>query len=206
MVERKALTARQQEILAFIEQYVEQYGVPPSVRDIAEQFHIYPRAAYDHLRALERKGVITRTPLKSRSVQLAKTRSRVSAVSGLPVPIVGHIAAGTPILAVENLMGVLMVDTDLFKGKEYFAVQVQGDSMIEDHILEGDYVILRMQSTANPGDIVAALIEEDVTLKRFYPHGQEIELRPANQRLQPLQLPADAVRILGKMTGLIRKS
>ncbi len=206
MGERKTLTPRQQEILAFIEHYAKRHGVPPSIRDIAEQFGIYPRAAYDHLRALERKGIIIRTPHKSRSVQVAKNRPRIPEANGVPVPIVGRIAAGTPILAVENLTGELMIDTDLFKGHDYFAVRVQGDSMIEDHILEGDYVILRIQSTADPGDVVAALIEEDVTLKHFYPRGEEIELRPANHRLQPLRYPAETVRILGKMVGLIRKA
>jgi len=199
------LTDRQQEILEFIEAYVEKHGVPPSVRDIGERFHIYPRAAHDHLRALERKGFIKRTPLKSRSVQLAKKRRLTHLIPGQGVPIVGRIAAGTPILAVENIEGGLVVDKNMFKGDECFAVQVKGDSMIDDHILEGDYVILRKQATAEKGDVVAVLVDEDVTLKRFYPHGREVELRPANQRLQPLRFKADEVQILGKMVGLLRR-
>lgn len=200
------LTERQQEILAFIETYVEQHGVPPSVRDIGQQFHIYPRAAHDHLRALERKGFIKRTPLKSRSVQLAHRRRPARPTPGQAVPIVGRIAAGTPILAVQNIEGGLIVDKDLFKGDEYFAVQVKGDSMIEDHIVEGDYVILRQQTTAETGDVVAVLVDEEVTLKRLYHRGQEVELRPANQRLRSLQFKADEVCILGKMVGLVRKT
>jgi repressor LexA len=199
------LTERQQEILEFIETYVEQHGVPPSVRDIGEKFHIYPRAAHDHLRALERKGFITRTPLKSRSVQLANKRRLARLTPGQAVPIVGRIAAGTPILAIENIEGGLIVDKDLFKGDESFAVQVRGDSMIEDHIVEGDYVILRKQTTAEKGDVVAVLVDEEVTLKRFYPRGKEVELQPANPRLGSLRFKADEVCILGKMVGLVRK-
>jgi len=200
------LTARQQEILEFIEAYVETHGVPPSVRDIGAQFHIYPRAAHDHLRALERKGFIKRTPFKSRSVRVAKKRRLATLVRGQAVPIVGRIAAGTPILAVENIEGGLVVDKDLFRGDEFFAVQVKGDSMIDDHILDGDYVILRKQPTAEKGDVVAVLVDEDVTLKRFYPRGQEVELRPANKRLPPLRFKAGEVYILGKMVGLMRRT
>ncbi len=199
------LTDRQQEILAFIEDYVQRHGVPPSIRDIGQKFKIYPRAAHDHLRALERKGVIKRTPLKSRGVQLARKSRTAHQVPGHTIPIVGPIAAGTPILAVENIEGGLVVDTNLFKGNEHFAVEVKGDSMIDDHILEGDYVILRKQSIAERGDVVAVLVDDEVTLKRFYPKGREIELRPANNRLQSLSFAADAVRILGKMVGLVRK-
>lgn len=200
------LTARQQEILEFIETYVEKHGVPPSVRDIGEKFGIYPRAAHDHLRALERKGVIKRTPLKSRSVQLAK-KHRLTRLAPEPaVPIVGRIAAGTPILAVENIDGGLVIDKSLFKSDQCFAVQVKGDSMIDDHILEGDYVILRKQATAEKGDVVAVLVDEEVTLKRFYPQGREVELRPANRRLRPLRFKADEIHILGKMVGLVRKT
>ncbi|MBI3949922.1 MAG: transcriptional repressor LexA [Acidobacteria bacterium] len=200
------LTDRQQEILEFIGTYVEKHGVPPSIRDIGEKFHIYPRAAHDHLRALERKGAIKRTPLKSRSVQVARRHRLTNQASGQTVPIVGRIAAGTPILAVENIEGGLVVDKGLFKGDEYFAVQVKGDSMIDAHILEGDYVILRKQTTAHLGDVVAVLVGEDVTLKRFYPKGREVELRPANNRLRPMRFPADQIQILGKMVGLLRKT
>lgn len=200
------LTARQREILEFIEDYVEQHGVPPSVRDIGAKFHIYPRAVHDHLRALERKGVIKRTPFKSRSLQLAKKPALSEAARGRPVPVVGRIAAGTPILAVENIEGGLVIDKELFKGDEFFAVQVKGDSMIEDHIQEGDYVILRRQATAEKGDVVAVLVDDEVTLKRFHSKGRQIELRPANKRLRPLRFGADEVRILGKMVGLVRKA
>jgi repressor LexA len=199
------LTKRQQEILEFIETYVEEHGVPPSVREVGGRFQIYPRAAHDHLRALERKGFIQRTPLKSRSIQVTKPRSMARSASAQTVPIVGQIAAGTPILAVENVQGELVVDKDLFKGNEFFAVRVNGDSMIEDHILDGDYAILRKQSTAEKGDVVAVLVDEAVTLKRFYPTGSGIKLQPANKRLRPMVVQANQVRILGKMVGLLRK-
>jgi repressor LexA len=200
------LTERQEQILQFIEAYVEKHGVPPSIREIGDQFHIYPRAAHDHLRALERKGSIKRTPHKSRSVRVSKNRLTSMTPSGQRVPIVGNIAAGMPILAVEHIQGGLVVDKDLFKGDEFFAVQVRGDSMIEDHILDGDFVLLRKQPTADQGDVVAVLIDETVTLKRFFRSDGEVELRPANQNLRPLVFQPDEVSILGKMVGLIRKT
>jgi len=199
------LTARQQEVLEFIESYMQHHGIPPSVREIGERFKIYPRAAHDHLRALERKGVIQRMPYKSRSVQLIKSPRLSHQSSGATIPIVGQIAAGAPILAVEDIERGFVVDQGLFKGDKLFAVQVKGDSMIEDHILEGDYVILRTQSTAQTGDVVAVLLDEEVTLKGFYPQDGEIELRPANAKLSPSRFKADEVQILGKMVGLIRK-
>lgn len=136
---------------------------------------------------------------------MAKKRRLTRSAPGQVVPIVGRIAAGTPILAVENIEGGLVVDKDLFKGDEFFAVQVKGDSMIDDHILDGDYAILRKQTTAEKGDVVAVLVDEEVALKRFYPRGREVELRPANKRLRPLWFKANEVHILGKMVGLVRK-
>jgi repressor LexA len=199
------LTERQQEILTFIESYMQEHGVPPSVREIGQQFHIYPRAAHDHLRALERRGAIKRTPLKSRGVQLARKQRPVHRVPAQAIPLVGQIAAGAPILAVENGHDGLVIDKNLFSGDDYFAVEVKGDSMIDRHILEGDYVVLRKQETAEKGDVVAVLINDDVTLKHFYPRGRDIELRPANRQHQPLTVAANDVQVLGKMVGLVRK-
>lgn len=208
-----ALTDRQQEILNYICNAIDDEGYPPTLREIADRFGLNStNGVNDHLVALEKKGYIRRGADKSRAIEiLANPEGVVPSDDGkiidLGVPIVGRIAAGTPFLATENIEGYLQVDRSLYQGAELFFLRIKGDSMIEDHIVEDDLVLIKRQTTADKGEIVAALVEDEATLKHFYPHVNHIELRPANSKMKPIMVnPRDkAIQILGKMVGLFRK-
>lgn len=203
---RPALTARQQEILDFIEQVISTTGYPPSIRQIGEALNISStNGVRAHLKALEKKEYIHRSLRTSRGIaMLDQVKRVVSAASqeAIAVPILGRVTAGEPILAVENYDGHLSLDPSLAKNDDVFALRVEGDSMIDAGILDGDYVLVRPQDTARNGDIVVALIEDEVTIKRFYKEATGIRLQPENTRLEPIRVPN--VNICGKVTGLIR--
>jgi repressor LexA len=211
MPRARELTERQREVLEFIRAFVTQHGVPPTVREIGERFRVTPRAAFDHLRALERKGVLQRRTTGRRS-----SRALVLAEPVAPyraVPIVGRIAAGRPLLAAENREGELPLAPSALPGggDDVFALRVHGESMIGAHICDGDLVLVRRQDTAEPNDIVVAWIESatgegEATVKRFQREGDRIVLRPEHPTLAPLVLePGEGrVRILGKVIGLVR--
>ncbi len=203
---RPPLTERQQQMLDFIEHVVTTTGFPPSIRQIGEALDISStNGVRAHLKALEKKGYIQRSLRTSRGIaMLDRFKNTVAAVQEtVAVPILGRVTAGTPILAVENHDGHLSLDPSLVKGDDVFALRVEGDSMIEAGILDGDYVLVRPQQSASNGDIVVALLEDDeVTVKRFYREAGGIRLQPENQRLEPIRVPN--VSICGKVTGLIR--
>ena len=203
---RPALTARQQQILDFIEQVISTTGYPPSIRQIGEALDISStNGVRAHLKALEKKGYIHRSLRTSRGIaMLDQVKRVVSAASqeAIAVPILGRVTAGEPILAVENYDGHLSLDPSLVKNDDVFALRVEGDSMIEAGILDGDYVLVRPQDTASNGDIVVALLDDEVTVKRFYKEANGIRLQPENARLEPIRVPD--VSICGKVTGLIR--
>jgi len=206
---RPSLTERQQQMLDFIEHVVTTTGFPPSIRQIGEALHISStNGVRAHLKALEKKGYIHRSLRTSRGIaMLDRVKHTASeAVATVAVPILGRVTAGTPILAVEHHDGHLVLDPSLVNGDDVFALRVEGDSMIEAGILDGDYVLVRRQESAKNGDIVVALLEEDdeVTVKRFFREANGIRLQPENQRLEPLRVPN--VIICGKVTGLIRTS
>ncbi len=204
----KELTRRQQEILTFIRTFTAREGVPPTVREIGARFKVTPRAAFDHLAALERKGVLERratTGRASRSLVLSD-RSRASEVA--EIPILGRVAAGVPLLAEENREGALTLATSALpgRGEDCFALRVRGDSMIQAHIVEGDLVVVRRQDSAQPGDIVVALLGDEATVKRFLRDGDRVVLKPEHPTMAPIIVAEGAVelKILGKVVGLFR--
>jgi len=203
------LTRRQEEILSFIREFAGEYGYSPTVREIAKRFGMRStNAVADHLRALERKGAIVRRERAARGIRLRDERE--GAVEGARrVPVVGQIAAGTPILAEENIEDWLALDDGFLPGGKLFALRVLGDSMVGANILDGDFVIVRMQEEAERGQIVAALIGEEATLKTYVPQGGSVLLLPANPAYDPIvfnSADGESFRILGVAVGLLRPS
>ena len=200
------LTDRQREVLEFIQTFTETHGVPPTVREIGGRFHVTPRAAFDHLRALERKGYLRR-----RSTEGRTSRALTLAVRPSPareVPILGRIAAGTPLLADENREGALPLDPAWVggRGDDVFGLRVRGESMINAHIVEGDLVLVRRQDHAQSGDIVVALVDGEATVKRFAREGHAVLLRPEHPTMAPIVVREGEkdLRILGKVVGVVR--
>jgi repressor LexA len=200
------LTQRQQEVLDFIQTFSEAHGVPPTVREIGGRFRVTPRAAFDHLRALERKGYLRRRSTEgrtSRALTLA-----VPARAAREVPILGRIAAGAPLLAEENREGTLPLDPGWVggRGDEVFGLRVHGESMINAHIVEGDLVLVRRQDHAQAGDIVVALVDGEATVKRFGREPHAVVLKPEHPTMAPIVVREGEkdVRILGKVVGLVR--
>jgi repressor LexA len=199
-----ALTDRQKQIYDFLSITVREKGYAPSIPEIGKRFRITStRGVFDHLKALEKKGYIKR--VGTRAIDIVSQSGRSALPQAKEIPIVGRIRAGAPFLAEENIEGSLTVASEMARGTETFALKVNGDSMIEDGILEGDHVIIRRQETAVNGDIVCALIGDEATLKRFYRKGNEVTLKPANKNYDPIVVSKGEFRILGKVTGVIRK-
>lgn len=197
------LTARQQQVYDFLAEYISARGYPPTLQEIAQHLHVSGNlGVLRHLKALERKGMITRSPGSSRSIALVG-RARSDSVT---LPLVGTVRAGLPQLADEEIEAYLTVDSSLVKDKDSFLLRVMGDSMIEAHIMPGDLIVVRPQSAAENGEIVVALIDGEATLKRFYREREEIRLKPENSAMKALIYRADdtEVQILGKVTGLCR--
>ena len=200
------LTDRQESILRFLQDFLKKTGYPPTVREIAGHFKMAgPKGAKKHLDRLAAKGYIKKLPGCSRAIEILTDAPPLSARM---VPIIGQVRAGSPVLAEEHIEGHLAVDQDLARWKEAFLLRVKGDSMIQAGILEGDYALVKPQSTAENGDIVVALLGDEATLKRFYREKGRIRLEPANDRLKPLVVSRASgdFRILGKVVGLIRRS
>ena len=197
---RMELTERQREILEFIYTHIREEGTPPTVREIGRRFSLTSTGSVrDHLSALVRKGYIEKIPGLSRGIRLVK-----EVFSDLySIPIVGKIVAGEPELAVEDIEGRLIVDRKLAKSRKNFALRVSGDSMVEEGIMEGDYVVVRPQPAAEQGEIVVALIGDEATVKKFKRKGKSIKLLPANPSYSPIEL-TDDVTIVGKVIGVIR--
>jgi repressor LexA len=226
-----ALTQRQREILEFISASIVERGFPPTLREIGEHFNIRStNGVNDHLKALEKKGHLRREDLKSRAMRpvlpdgsgelvpmhgrrVAQGTGGVELVSQsddmAEIPIIGRVAAGQPILAVENVSDTVRVDRVLVGNhREVFGLRIVGESMIEDGIFDGDYVFVKKTPTARPGDIVVAMIEGEATVKRYYPEGDKIRFQPANQNMAPIIVrKADfkSVDIIGIVVGVYRK-
>jgi repressor LexA len=205
------LTDRQREILSFIQTFIRERGYPPSIRETGEHFHIYPRAVFDHLKALERKGYLKRQGSMSRGIELLvfqeeRLHGRGERPTIREIPILGRVAAGKPTLAVEHLEGSLPLPAEWAKGKEVFLLKVKGDSM-SPYILPNDYVIVHSQPSAENGDVVVILMGEEATVKRFFKRRGKIELKPDNERWETIRVEEGAgeVQILGKVTGVFRK-
>lgn len=192
------LTERQQQIYEFIREKIDDRGYGPTVREIADRFKIKsPNGVMCHLKALEKKGLITREPNMSRAIQLATETPQ-----GSGLPLAGRIAAGVLHEAVEQHERIDF--GELFCADDLFVLEVSGDSMIEDQIADGDYVVIRKQRTAQKGQIVVALTDDhEATLKRWYPEAHRIRLEPANSRMKPIYVKN--AKVLGVVVGVVRK-
>ena len=199
---RKKLTHRQERIYNFIRKQIQEAGFPPTVREIAAAFEISEKGAHDHLNAIEKKQYIRRVPGKPRAIEVMEFLSRGLAQS-VEVPIVGRVAAGTPLLASQNIDGTLPLPNDMANDDTCFALRVKGSSMIDAGIFEGDFVVVRSQEHADAGDIVVALLDDEATVKRFFVDGDKIRLQPENRALPPIIV--DNVQILGKVIALFRQ-
>jgi repressor LexA len=198
----KPLTERQQEVLAFVEEFCARQGYPPTVREVGTHFAIQPRAAADHLSALKRKGYLHREPGRSRGLALfPRTPGQV-----VEVPVLGRIAAGQPLLASENVEDTLPLPRSWVRGEEVFLLKVTGESMAP-LILPGDLVMVRVQARVARGEIAVVLVEDEATLKRVYAETGGLVLKGDNPDFTPLRFsPAEAseVQILGKVVGIYR--
>src|SRR3954470_6291953 len=220
------LTDRQEKILTFIKKSIQDQGYPPTIREIGEHFGIRStNGVNDHLKALERKGYLMRGELKSRALSVIDggkmaaprfpkpgRRELLAAGGGdvVEIPVIGKVAAGAPILAQENIVDHVRIDSMLVNesGKKVFALRVSGDSMIGDGIFDGDYIFVRKQLQANSGEIVVAMIEDEATVKRFYPEDGRVRFQPSNPRLKPIYVSKDQFRetqIIGLVVGVYRR-
>lgn len=191
------MTERQKEILSFIEDYIRENGIAPSIREIARRFGIQIKAVQDHIKALERKGVIKKLPGKGRGIIVSRS-------SGV-IPLLGFIPAGDLTFTDEVTDEYLSIDPSLFGMGEIFALRVRGDSMIGDHILDGDIVFIKRQDVVKNGDIAAVLVNGEVTLKRIFVKGDRIILKPSNPEMEPIVVNAEDVKIIGIYVGLLRR-
>lgn len=199
------LYRRQKQILGFLKQYIDKYGYSPTLGEIAEAIGVSSLATiHEHLGALSQKGVIKRFDGAVRGIELLDQKIS-SALAGIELPILGFIAAGQPIMAYTDPDASIQVTPSMLSGKKRsYVLQVKGDSMIEDGILDGDHVIIEEQETANDGDIVVALLDNGLaTLKRFFREPDRIRLEPANSSMAPIY--ATDVKVQGKCVGVIRR-
>lgn len=212
----ESLTKKQQVVLEFIENFIDQKGYGPTVREICQGVGLSsPSTVQVHLNALERKGMINRDSQKSRSITLSEAAQMAdqesvpnvisSGISGktISLPLVGNVAAGQPILAEENVEDTLSLPVDIVGDSASFMLTVHGQSMIEAGINDGDTIVVREQSYASNGEIVVALIDDGATVKRFFREGDHIRLQPENSSMDPIIV--DDCTIVGKVVALFRK-
>src|SRR5574344_63385 len=200
----KQITDRQKEVLTFISNFSEQNSFPPTVREISDHFGISLRAVQDHIAALQRKGFLSQCQKRSRSIKvLVDEREKEPVAYVTKVPLLGTVAAGKPLLCEENLDGYLTLTEPFVKpGKSYFALHVRGSSMINAGILEGDLAVIEQGETASDGQIVVAVVDDAITLKRFYREATRVRLQPENPSFQPIY--CQNVRIVGTLAGIVR--
>jgi repressor LexA len=205
------LTKRQAEILSFIKTHIQYSGFPPTISEIQEQFSFKsPNAVQEHLKALIRKGQIRRNPNQWRGLELVvsyKGKDEAVQYSTVPVPLIGRVTAGQPVLAEENFEGTISVDRSLVgRATRLFALHVRGDSMIKAGIYDGDTAIAQQQSVADHGDIVIALLGDEATVKRFYRKNKVIILQPENDTMQPIKVSEGSdFKILGKVVATLHR-
>jgi repressor LexA len=198
----RSITPRQEEILRFIDEQTRENGYPPTLREVADHFGMSsPNAVRDHLRALEEKGYLRRTAEKSRALIVTGRGGRRG------YPLIGDVAAGTPVLADENHQGSVELGDWFGRDPSTFVLRVRGDSMIEAGIRDGDLVVVRAQPTVDPGDIGVAFLGSEATVKRIFFEGDRVRLQPENARLEPILVDrADPdFRLGGKVVGVVRK-
>jgi repressor LexA len=194
------LSTRQVAILSYIQQTLDERGYPPSVREIGEAVGLKSSSTvHAHLKQLQKKGYIHRDPTKPRAIEVIGANAAI-----IRVPIVGRIAAGEPILALENIEDTFPLPVNFLNtSKKVFMLTVRGSSMIKAGIFDGDYIIVRQQNTADDGDIVVALLGEEATVKRFFKEKDCVRLQPENDEMKPIK--STDVVVLGKVTGILRK-
>jgi repressor LexA len=221
MEKRIQLTTNQKKVFNFLGNFLRENGFPPTLREIASHFKLRgPKAPQKTLNILERKGYLRRVPGVSRGIEILGMK--MGRRSGLPyemgfvgsatgptlsIPIVGRVRAGEPILAIENIEGYMNLDRSLVSSEDVFLLRVQGDSMIEAHIQDGDFALVKPQPNAESGEIVVALIEDEATIKRIFKKRDLIRLEPANPRMEPIVVKKGErrVTIVGKVVGIFRK-
>jgi repressor LexA len=198
-----AITRRQKEVLDFLEAFVSRNGYSPSFEEIARGMSLKSLATvHKHITNLEKKGMLDRVHNRSRSIDVLPPGSRTR--SSLKLQLAGRIAAGTPVEAMETPETISLAD--VVGNRDVFALEVRGDSMRDEHIINGDYVLVERTKTARQGEIVVALVGgAETTLKRFYPEGNVVRLQPANLEMEPIYVPAAQVAIQGRVLGVLRK-
>ena len=204
-----AITRRQHQVYDFISRFMTEEGYSPSYEEIASGLKLNSLATvHKHVSNLEKKGLLTRDYNRSRSIDLLPPKGRLkqsmSVNTGVVLPVLGRIAAGQPIEAIENQSTISLAD--FVRSKEVFVLEVKGDSMQDEHIVDGDYVLVEKTRVAHNGDIVVALVAgSDATLKRFYREGDNIRLQPSNAAMAPIIKSASMVEIQGRVIGVLRK-
>ena len=201
-MDSEILSPRRRQIFDYLIRTTDERGYPPSMREIAAAVGLKSASTVlFHLRALEQARYIRRTPHCNRAI--------TPLTSGSPdqprprhIPLIGQVAAGEPIFAIENITDILPFPTAMFSGERLFVLEVTGDSMIDDGIRDGDLVVVSHQPTAEPGDIIVALLDDEATVKRFYPQADAVELRPANPDMDSVVV--DDVQIIGRVVGVVR--
>ena len=197
------ITEKQSQILEYIKAEILSKGYPPAVRDICQAVNLKSTSSvHSHLETLEKNGYIRRDPTKPRTIEILDDNFNLVRREMVNVPIVGTVAAGQPILAVENIENYFPIPSEYMPNEETFMLKVKGESMINAGILDGDQILVKRQSTAKNGDMVVALVEDSATVKTFYKENGHIRLQPENDYMDPIILPD--VEIIGKVFGVFR--
>lgn len=197
-------TDRQKHILDVIHRFTAERGYPPSVREIGERVGLSSSSTiHAHLKTLERRGLISRDPTKPRALRSEVTPNGSPVPETVVMPVIGKVAAGVPITAQENVEGEFVLPASFARGSENFMLRVQGDSMVEAAILDGDLIVVRPQRSANNGEIVVAMVDGEATVKRFYREDGRIRLQPENAAMEPIY--ASDVTVVGRVEAVVRK-
>ena len=198
------ISSKQQEILDFIKQEILNRGFPPSVRDICEAVHLKSTSSvHAHLETLEKNGYIHRDPTKPRAIEILDDDFNLSRREMVNVPILGRVAAGEPLLAVENIEDYFPIPTEYVPNTELYMLQVKGDSMVNVGVLNGDHVLVQKQSTASNGEMVVAMVGDSATVKTYYKEDGYYRLQPENDYMEPIIVYGE-LQILGKVIGVFR--
>jgi repressor LexA len=197
------ITKKQTEILEYIKSQILNKGYPPSVRDICTAVNLKSTSSvHAHLETLEKNGYIRRDPTKPRAIEIIDDNFNLTRREVVNVPIVGQVAAGEPLLAVENITGYFPIPAEFIPKEEVFMLKVKGESMVNSGIYDGDQIIVKRQDTASNGEIIVALVDDSATVKRFYKENGHIRLQPENDFMEPIIV--DSCDIIGKVVGLLR--
>ena len=203
MSDSRKISAKQRQILEYIRDSILKSGYPPSVREICEAVHLKSTSSvHAHLETLEKKGYIRRDPSKPRAIEITDDEFGLSRREMVNIPIIGEVAAGEPLLAVENITGYYPFPADRVPNSQLFMLKVRGESMINAGIFDGDYIVVKEQHDAHDGEIVVALIDDSATVKTFYRDRDRVRLQPENDTMQPIYV--ENPTILGRVTALIR--